>query len=149
MAYTYYAYLLAKYQIAPSASFGLEQDPKEPFHFGFTFVNHGTNPIECLCNLNATVKGEPVKYEGFYNGERSIFLQPNSAKRGHFRIIDLLKDKSRIEKLKKEVNDENFKQLFYMNIEFRYYPLIDKNNVTVLRESYYYDFRDNQLKPDF
>jgi hypothetical protein len=69
---------------------------------------------------------------------------------GHFRITDLLKNtKYTISSLESKANDENFKQLLHLNIEFWYYPLIDKDNVTTLRDPYYFDFRDNKLKLDF
>jgi hypothetical protein len=150
--YVYYTYLLARFQTVPSASFELIQ-PKpqaDPYHFGFIMVNYGKYPLECRCDLNATTNGVPLKYEGFYSGNGSRPLKPRDARMGHFRINDLLMNtKYTIESLKSEANNENFKQLFHLNIKFWYYPLIDKSNVTTISDSYYFDFRDDMLKLDF
>lgn len=150
--YVYYTYLLAKFQIVPSASFELVQ-PKpqvDPYHFGFIMVNHGKYPLECWCNLNATTNGVPLKYEGFYSGNESRPLKPMDARSGHFRITDLLMNTNyTIRSFKSEANNENFKKLLHLNIKFWYYPLIDKNIVITINDSYYFDFRDNILKPDF
>lgn len=148
--YVYYTFLLAKYQIIPSVSFGLIQAQDDPYHFGFNMENHSKYPVECWCDLNATTSGVPLTYKGFYSGNESRLLQPMNKKRGHFRITDLLVNtKYNITLLESEVNNENFKQLLHLNIEFRYYPLIDKGKVTILREPYYFDFRDKLLKLDF
>lgn len=148
--YTYYTYSLAKYQIIPSASFELKQAPDDPYHFGFIMMNHGTYPVECWCNLNATTRGVPLEYKGFYSGEESRFLKPKDTKMGHFRIDDLLMGTNyKIDKLKNEATADNFKQLLHLNIEFKYYPVIDKNKVITLWEPYYFDFRDDLLKLDF
>ena len=108
-------------------AFGLTQDPLgDPYHFSFIMVNYSKYPVKCWCNLNATTSGESLKYEGFYSGIESRLLQPNAIRNGHFRINDLLRDsKYTIESLKNEANDENFKRLLHLNIEFRYCSLID------------------------
>lgn len=148
--YVYYTFLLAKYQIIPSVSFGLIQLQGDPYHFGFIMENHSKYPVECWCDLNATTSGVPLTYKGFYSGNEPRLLQPMDKKSGHFRITDLLMNtKYNIALLESEVNDENFKQLLHLNIEFKYYPLIDKGKVTILSEQYYFDFRDRLLKLDF
>jgi hypothetical protein len=148
--YTYYTYLLAKYQIIPSASFELKQAHDDPYHFGLVMINHGKYPVECWCNLNATTRGEHLVYGGFYSGGESRFLKPRDTKMGHFRIDDLLMGtKYNIAEFKNEATSDNFKQLLHLNIEFKYCPVIDKNKVTILNEPYYFDFRDDLLKLDF
>lgn len=148
--YTYYTYLLAKYQIIPSASFGLVQSPDDPYHFAFIMSNQSKYPIKCWCNLNATTRGTNLLYKGFYSGDEPRLLQPEDRRTGHFRIKDLLTNsENKIYLLKNEANEENYKQLLHLNVEFWYYPLIDENNVTTIRDPYYFDFRDNKLKPDF
>ena len=69
--YTYYTYLLAKYQIIPSASFGLVQSPDDPYHFAFIRSNQSKYPIKCWCNLNATTRGTNLLYKGV-NGNSKI-----------------------------------------------------------------------------
>jgi len=148
--YTYYAYLLARYQIVPSVSFELIQAPDDPYHFGFMMANPSKYPVKCWCNLNATTHGLSLKYKGFYSGDEPRLLQPECSRMGHFRINDLLANNQyKIDLLKKEANDKNYKQLLHMNVEFWYSPLIDENIITTIRDPYYFDFRDDKLKLDF
>jgi hypothetical protein len=119
--YVYYTFLLAKYQIVPSASFELVQAQDDPYHFGFKMVNYGKYPVECWCDLNATTSGVPLKYKGFYSGNEPRLLKPMDGRMGHFRITDLLMNtKYKISSLESDANSENFKQLLHLNIKFWY-----------------------------
>lgn len=150
LAYVYYTYLLAKDAWIPCASFALKAYPKDPYHFAFLVQNHSKASLNCWCNLNATVYGQPVSLGRFYGGESSFDLQPFGGGNGHFDIRDLLAKAGRtLQEMKQKAGAKNVKDQLYLDIEFWYSPVGADIIVRNARQPHFFDFRRDVLVADF
>jgi hypothetical protein len=74
--YTFSTYKLASEAWIPIAPFSLEQSQPIPYNIAFQIRNYSKFSLECWCNINATVYGQPVPMDGFYGEKSSWTLQP-------------------------------------------------------------------------
>ena len=147
--YVYFTYMLAKDTWTPSASFALEVDPKDPYHFTFYLRNHSKISISCWCNLNAIVEGKPISLGGFYGGESPFELQPFSIGRGHFFIKDILtKENCNLQSIKKRTNSSNIKEQLYLKIDFWYTQIGANKKIHNPIQPYYFDFKKDVIVLD-
>lgn len=150
LIYVYYTYLIAKDAWTPHASFVLMPYPSDLHHFAFLIQNHSKVSLKCWCNLNATVNGQDVFLDGFYNGQSSFDLQPFGAANGHFAIQDILtKANLNIQVMKKKATSDNLKKQLYLNIDFWYSADNNDKKIHNSNQPYYFDFARDVIVLDF
>jgi hypothetical protein len=148
--YAYHTYLLAKDAWTPSAAFVLEPYPSHPYHFLFLLQNHSKVSLQCWCNLNATVYGQPVALDGFYGGKTSFDLQPFGVATGHFDLSDILCKANRtVEEMKHKASPSDTKQQLRLEIEFWYNAFGSTSAVRNVKQPHYFDFVRDAMVADF
>ena len=148
--YTYYTYVLAKDAFTPSASFGLKEYTNDPYQITFTLQNHSKVSLNCWCELNASVVGQPVALGGFYHGESSIDLQPFRGMQGHFDMRDILaKANYSVQEIQLKVGQSDPKELLYLNIEFWYNPVGSNSITRNPPQPRFFDFGQKKFVVDF
>ena len=150
LVYAYHTYLLARDAWTPSAAFVLSPYPSEPYHFAFIVQNHSKLSLQCWCNLNATVYGQPVALDGFYGGKSSFDLQPFGSSIGHFDLRNILSNTNRtVEELKQKACSSDTKRQLRLEIDFWYNSLGSKSAVRNVKQPHYFDFTHEVMVADF
>jgi len=150
LVYAYHTYLIAKEGWTPSAAFVLKPYPSDPYHFAFLLQNHSKVSLQCWCNLNATVYGQPVALDGFYGGKSSFDLQPFGASMGHFDLHDILTKANRsVEEMKQKAVTEDTRSQLRLEVEFWYNSLGSTSAVRNVKQPHYFDFTHELLVADF
>ena len=148
--YVYYTYLLAAEIWTPSASFQFIQQKSDVFTFNFSIKSHSKFSLECWCNLNVTVNGNPVAATGFFASLSPVRIQPYGQLDAYFNIRSILKQVDyTIDKMKEEYDDNNIKGQLYFDIEFWYTPSGRHKKVQNPKQPYYFDFKNHVLITDF
>ena len=150
IVYAYHTFLLARDAWTPSASFVLRALPNDPYHFAFLLQNHSKLSLNCWCNLNATIYGQPVASDGFYGGKSSFDLQPFGSAMGHFNVRDLLAKSNRtIEEMRANASVDSTRQQLRLNIDFWYNPVGVTTPTHNVPQPHYFDFRNEVIVADF
>ena len=119
-----------------------------PFYFFYKKLQQSS--LECRCNFNVTVNGQPVSSTGFYANQSSAYLQPFGEFDGHFDIRPLLAQVNyTVAQMQEESKEDNQKEQLYIKIEFWYTPIGQQNTVQNPTQPYFFDFDRLLLIKDF
>lgn len=148
--YVYYTYLLAAEIWTPTASYQFIQQKSDVFSFTFSIKSYSKFSLECWCNLNVKVNGNPVSASGFFANLSPVLLQPHGQLDAYFNMRSILKQVDyTIDKMKEEYDENNIKGQLYFDIEFWYTPTGRQKKVQNPRQPFYFDFKNNVLITDF
>lgn len=135
--YTYYTRRLAQADYEPLASFWLARGEENPLRINFMIDNHCKRPLDCWCEIEATVEKQRFALSGFYGKEYPFYVQPFLRANGNFNIEKNIVKRAgyNIEKLEEMESRTGMKPI-HLKIMFGYG--VRGGNIKWIAPVYYY-----------